>query len=164
MTKLSAILPKLGVFLVAAVVGGSIAYIAASAINRPQIVPTAGEAPEFTMTSVDSGTIVAFDLIDAQQDPTLLEGLRRAPDSSADWKKRGRDNRKRMASGSAFELAETVTSLELLSATRKLSFGDSRMLVQARGLLIDEISSVMGTTKGTAEEQIDRSLAGRTQA
>lgn len=75
MTKPSAILPKLGVFLVAAVVGGSIAYIAASAINRPQIVPTAGEAPEFTMTSVDSGTIVAFDLIDAQQDPTLLEGL-----------------------------------------------------------------------------------------
>ena len=75
MTKLSGILPKLGVFLVAAVIGGSIAYIATSAINRPQLAPTAGEAPDFTMTSVDSGTIVAFDLIDAKQDPTILAGL-----------------------------------------------------------------------------------------
>ena len=95
--------------------------------------------------------------------PALLEGLRRTAGSSGDWRQRGRDNQRRMASGSAFELAETVTSLALLSDTHKLSFGDSRMLVQARGLLIDEISNVMGTTKGTAEEQIDRSLEERAQ-
>jgi RNA polymerase-interacting CarD/CdnL/TRCF family regulator len=68
-----------------------------------------------------------------------------------------------MASGSAFDLAETVNSLAIFSDTHKLSVGDSGMLLQARALLIDEISNVMGTTRGTAEEQIDRSLDERRQ-
>ena len=95
--------------------------------------------------------------------PTLLERLRRTADSSGDWKQRRRDNLRRMASGSAFDLAETVNSLAIFSDTHKLSVGDSGMLLQARALLIDEISNVMGTTRGTAEEQIDRSLDERRQ-
>ena len=38
------------VFVVAMVVGGSIAYVVASAANRPQLVPTAGDAPDFKLT------------------------------------------------------------------------------------------------------------------
>ena len=75
MTKLTGILPKLGVFLVAAVIGGSIAYVVASAANQPELAPIAGEAPEFQMTAVDTGTVVAFDLLEAQQDPTLIQGI-----------------------------------------------------------------------------------------
>lgn len=78
MAKLSAILPKLGVFLVATIVGASIAYVVAAAANRPQLEPTAGTAPEYVLTAENGagpGQIAAFDLIDAQQDPTLITGI-----------------------------------------------------------------------------------------
>ena len=71
MNRLGAILPKLGVFLVATIVGASIAYVVAAAANRPQLEPTAGTAPEYVMTAdagAQPGQIAAFDLIDAQQD------------------------------------------------------------------------------------------------
>jgi hypothetical protein len=74
MTRLTALLPKIAVFLVATLVGGSIAYIGAAALNRPQLVPTAVEAPDYTMTTADGG-IAAFDLIDAPQAPIVLAGL-----------------------------------------------------------------------------------------
>jgi CarD family transcriptional regulator len=89
---------------------------------------------------------------------TLLEALQRTAHSSVDSKQLRTDNQKRMASGSAFDLAEAVTSLVGLGSTRALSPGDSRMLLQAKELLIDEISRVMGTTRCSVEEQIDRSL------
>ena len=74
MTRLTALLPKIGVFLVATLIGGSIAYVVAAAANRPPLVPTAGEAPDYTLTT-DKGTIAAFDLIDAPQNATVLSGL-----------------------------------------------------------------------------------------
>ena len=57
------------------VVGGSIAYVVASAANRPQLVPTAGDAPDFKLTHVDSGTVAAFDLIDAPQTAVVLPAM-----------------------------------------------------------------------------------------
>ena len=59
------LLPKLAVFLAATVVGGVVAFTAMAAINRPRLAPTAGDAPDFTLTS--AGTVAAFDLIDAQR-------------------------------------------------------------------------------------------------
>ena len=75
LTRLTALLPKLAVFVVAMVVGGSIAYVVASAANRPQLVPTAGDAPDFKLTHVDSGTVAAFDLIDAPQTAVVLPAM-----------------------------------------------------------------------------------------
>ena len=72
MSRVLAILPKLAVFLVATVVGASIAYVVVSAVNRPALVPTAGDAPDFKMTHVDTGTVAAFDLIDAPQTAVVL--------------------------------------------------------------------------------------------
>ncbi len=44
-----------------------------SALNRPRLAPTAGIAPDYTLTS--AGTVAAFDLIDAQRTPTVVSGL-----------------------------------------------------------------------------------------
>jgi CarD family transcriptional regulator len=93
----------------------------------------------------------------------LLETLRRTSTPSADWKQLRNDNHRRLASGSALDLAEAVTSLVVLSGIRTLSPEDSRMLAQAKELLVDEISKVMGTTRGSVEEQIDRSLEAQKQ-
>jgi hypothetical protein len=73
MTALTGILPKLAVFLVATLVGGVAAFGVTSALNRPRLAPTAGIAPDYTLTS--AGTIAAFDLIDAQRTPTVVSGL-----------------------------------------------------------------------------------------
>jgi hypothetical protein len=72
-TNLAGILPKLGVFLVATLVGGLVAFGVTSALNRPRLAPTAGVAPDYTLTS--AGTIAAFDLIDAQRTATPVSGL-----------------------------------------------------------------------------------------
>jgi hypothetical protein len=74
MARLTAFMPKIAVFLIATLIGGSIAYVGAAALNRPQLAPTASEAPEFTMTT-DTGQLAAFDLIDAPQNATILEGM-----------------------------------------------------------------------------------------
>lgn len=70
---LAGILPKLAVFLVATVVGGTVAFVGTAALNRPRIAPTASDAPDFTLTS--AGTLAAFDLIDAPRGATVVEGL-----------------------------------------------------------------------------------------
>jgi hypothetical protein len=73
MTTLTALFPKIAVFLVATIVGGSIAYVATAALNRPEIAPTAGKAPDQVIAG--GGNVAAFDLLDAQKAPTIIAGL-----------------------------------------------------------------------------------------
>jgi CarD family transcriptional regulator len=90
--------------------------------------------------------------------PELLERLQRSEIANADWRQRARETQRLLASGSAFDLAELVTSLEALSRTHDLSVNERRALLRARALLIGEVSEVMGETQSAAEERIDRSL------
>ncbi len=73
MTTLVGILPKLAVFLVATFVGAVVAFGVTAAINRERLAPSAGAAPDFTLSS--AGTVAAFDLIDAQRGATAVAGL-----------------------------------------------------------------------------------------
>jgi CarD family transcriptional regulator len=100
-------------------------------------------------------------LVTKAEVPRLLDRLRRTAGPPADWRKRTRENQRLLASGSASDHAEIVTSLAVLSDKHELSYGDRRTLVRARALLIDEISKVTGATRTAAEEQIDRSLDER---
>ncbi len=77
MTVLAGLGPKLAVFLVAMVVGGSAAYVGTSALERTGPVSVAIEAPEFVLgDGGSSGAILAaFDLVDAQKGATPLGGL-----------------------------------------------------------------------------------------
>jgi hypothetical protein len=73
MARLTGLAPKLAVFLVAAIVGGSVAFIATSVLDRHEIASTAGSAPQQVLAG--KGTVAAFDLIDAQKTPTIINGL-----------------------------------------------------------------------------------------
>ncbi len=76
MTTLAGLLPKLVVFLVAVVVGGSAAFVGASVLGRQELAPTAREAPEYVMAEAGLESVpAAFDLIDAQQQPVVVPGL-----------------------------------------------------------------------------------------
>lgn len=91
----------------------------------------------------------------------LLEQLKKPSPSSDDYRQRARDNSKRFASGSAFDLAEIIESLTELGETKSLSLGERKSLERAKSLLACEISEVMGRTKEEAEQQIDESLRAR---
>lgn len=96
--------------------------------------------------------------------PSLLATLREKEDPASDWRVRNRENQQRLASGSAFDLAEIVRSLVVLGDTHELSFTDRRILLRARALLIDELSSVTSTTKTAAEARIDLILEERSRS
>jgi CarD family transcriptional regulator len=95
--------------------------------------------------------------------PKLLDQLKQPSQSAVDRKQRVRDNLKLLSSGSAFDLAEIVESLNELLQASALSFGERSTLDRAKRLLVCEISEVMGQTKEEAEEQIDRALLARTK-
>jgi CarD family transcriptional regulator len=78
-----------------------------------------------------------------------------------DWKQRASENFSRLASGSAFEVAEVVKSLTLVSEKKDLSYRESQTMEKAKRLLICEISEVTGKTKAAAEQWIDRALKAR---
>lgn len=93
----------------------------------------------------------------------LLDQLKRPSKASADRKQRVRDNLKLLLSGSAFDLAEIVESLNELVETKALSQGERGTLERAKRLLVCEISEVTGESKEAVEEQVDRALISRTK-
>ena len=103
-------------------------------------------------------------LLNKSEIPKLLDQLKQPVTSAKDWKQRGNDNLKRIASGSAFDLAEVVESLTELSATKELSFREGQMLDKARRLLVSEIAEVIGKPLSAAEELIDQALNVRKMA
>jgi RNA polymerase-interacting CarD/CdnL/TRCF family regulator len=103
-------------------------------------------------------------LLKKSEIPQLLNQLMKAGPIAKDWKQRARDNMRLLASGSAFDLAEVVESLTELNERKSLSFRESWMLERAKRLLVCEISEVMGETKLSAEEQINRALNARKEA
>jgi CarD family transcriptional regulator len=93
--------------------------------------------------------------------PKLLHHLKRPVTTADTWKQRAANNRKLLASGSAFDLAEVLESLTELKEKRSLSFGESKLLEKAKMLLVSEISEVIGSTKEEAGRQIDEALRAR---
>jgi hypothetical protein len=75
----------------------------------------------------------------------------------ADWPKL-------LASGSADNLADIVTSLTELGERKPLTLRENHILERAKKLLVCEISIVVGVSKSTAEEQVDQTLKARKMA
>jgi CarD family transcriptional regulator len=93
--------------------------------------------------------------------PKLLDQLRQPSKPVVDRKQRVRDNLKLLSSGSAFDLAEIVQSLNELLETSALSFGERGTLDRAKRLLVCEISEVMEETKEEAEAKLDLVLSSK---
>ena len=93
--------------------------------------------------------------------PKLLDQLKQPSKPVVDRKQRVRDNLKLLSSGSAFDLAEIVQSLNELLETSALSFGERGTLDRAKRLLVCEISEVMDETKEEAEAQVDLVLSSK---
>jgi CarD family transcriptional regulator len=86
----------------------------------------------------------------------LNNGSCKAPQ---DWKGRFKANSDKMRSGSLQQVAEVFKSLLVLSQAKPLSFREKRMLERSWQLLVDEIASVRGWAKETAEAHLAKALS-----
>jgi CarD family transcriptional regulator len=100
-------------------------------------------------------------LLKKSEIPALLCRLKQPSQTADNRIQRTRDNLKLLASGSAYDLAEIVVSLTVLSETKTLSVGERKVLDKATTLLVYEISEVIGETKEEVERQIFLSLNAR---
>lgn len=67
------------------------------------------------------------------------------------WNRRHREYLAKVKTGSLLEIADVLRSLFLLKTTKKLSFGERKMLDQCKDLIVKEIA----ITTGDAEAEIN---------
>ena len=97
-------------------------------------------------------------LLSKSEIPKLFGHRDHAPLTSTNWRQRGIDHAKLLASGSAFDLVKIVDSLTALNEAKQLPSRDRQILERAKKLLVCEISEVTGETRIATEERIDRVL------
>lgn len=71
------------------------------------------------------------------------------------WNRRHREYTLKVKTGSLFEIADVLRQLLLLKMTKKLSFGERKMLDQCKELIVKEIALSTGTPEVSVSEKID---------
>ncbi len=71
------------------------------------------------------------------------------------WNRRYRSYVEKLNNGSIFDIAEVLRDLSLLKSTKALSFGERKMLDQARTLLVKELSVARSTEEGDIAQELD---------
>lgn len=71
------------------------------------------------------------------------------------WNRRHRDYTLKVKTGSLLEVADVLRQLLLLKTSKKLSFGERKMLDQCKDLIVSEIALSMGDSEGRVSEKID---------
>lgn len=84
----------------------------------------------------------------------LLEDQNVKVDMST-WNRRHREYTLKVKTGSLLEIADVLRQLLLLKMTKKLSFGERKMLDQCKDLIVKEISLSSGAPEGSISEKID---------
>ena len=78
------------------------------------------------------------------------------PRDTQTWNRRYREYMEKIKTGSVFEIAEVMRDLSVLRFTKKdLSFGERKMLENARGLLLKELALAKGVPEDKIAEEID---------
>jgi CarD family transcriptional regulator len=71
------------------------------------------------------------------------------------WNRRHRDYMNKVKTGSLLEIADVLRSLLLLKASKKLSFGEKKMLEQCKDLIVKEIALSSGSHEKEISVKID---------
>jgi CarD family transcriptional regulator len=71
------------------------------------------------------------------------------------WNRRHREYTLKVKTGSLIEIADVLRQLLLLKTTKKLSFGERKMLDQCKDLIVKEISLSTGSPENDINQKID---------
>lgn len=77
----------------------------------------------------------------------------------SNWSRRFKNHLEKLKSGDVYQVAEVVRNLSLRSRDNGLSSGEKSMLVNARRVLVSELSFSLDTTEDEVEKQLDTVLA-----
>jgi CarD family transcriptional regulator len=72
------------------------------------------------------------------------------------WNRRYREYTQKIKTGSVFEIAKVIRDLTVLKGDKELSFGERKMLDQAQGLLVKEISIAKSRSEDTVKAELIR--------
>ena len=72
------------------------------------------------------------------------------------WNRRYREYMDKIKTGSVFEVAAVLRDLFLLSIDKDLSYGERKMLDNAKGLLVKELSLAENLEENAVTQKIDR--------
>ena len=75
------------------------------------------------------------------------------------WNRRYREYMEKIKTGSVYEIAEVLRNLFLLRHSKDLSFGERKMLDQAKSLLVKEISLAKKSPEDAVEQEIQTIFA-----
>ena len=74
------------------------------------------------------------------------------------WNKRYRDNMEKMKSGDVYEVADVVRNLSFKQKEKGLSTGEKKMLLNAKQILVSELTLAKNSSKDEMEELIDNTI------
>jgi len=111
--------------------------------------------------TTNAGSVGLRDLITSKQVKEVYSILksRDVPRDTQTWNRRYREYMEKIKTGSVFEIAEVMRDLCVLRVTKELSFGERKMLDNARGLLIKELALAKGVSEDKIAEEIDTIFA-----
>lgn len=111
------------------------------------------------MVPTENAEAVGLRSIISDQDVTEVFRILKRRDVKIDqttWNRRYRDYMEKIKTGSIYEIAEVLRDLFLLRHSKDLSFGERKMLDQAKSLIVKEISIARQTQESVVEQEIQQ--------
>lgn len=111
------------------------------------------------MVPTDNAEAVGLRSIISDQDVSQVYTILKMRDVKIDqttWNRRYRDYMEKIKTGSIYEIAEVLRDLFLLRHSKDLSFGERKMLDQAKALIVKEISIARRTQESIVEQEIQQ--------
>ena len=97
-------------------------------------------------------------LIDQKKIPSVFEVLGAPAEAGkiASWSRRQRDYQDKLKSGDLHEVAEVLRELYLISDNKDLSYGEKKVLEQARRLLVTEVALAQGAEEESVIDKLEQ--------
>ena len=114
------------------------------------------------MVPTDNAAAVGLRSIISDKDVTQVYSILKMRDVKIDqttWNRRYRDYMEKIKTGSIYEISEVLRDLFLLRHSKDLSFGERKMLDQAKALIVKEISIAKRTQESVVEQEIQQIFA-----
>ena len=114
------------------------------------------------MVPTDNAEAVGLRSIISDQEVLQVYSILKMRDVKIDqttWNRRYRDYMEKIKTGSIYEIAEVLRDLFLLRHSKDLSFGERKMLDQAKALIVKEISIARRTQESIVEQEIQQIFA-----
>ena len=99
------------------------------------------------------------DIIDKNTASKVFKVLEtKAAQIESNWNKRYRDNMEKMKSGDIYEVADVVRNLSFKQKEKGLSTGEKKMLLNAKQILVSELTLAENSQKEDIEEIVNNKI------